>query len=198
MKLASKFLALALTIAPALAVSEWGQCGGIGYSGSTSCDAGLACIKLNDYYFQCQKSTATSAPPSTTPRPTSTSTTSTSTVRPTTSAPPPASTGFVKTSGTRFTLNGSKYTVVGGNSYWIGLIGLSTANMNAAFADIAKAGGTTVRTWGFNEVTSPNGNYYQSWSGSTPTINTGATGLQNFDNVVAAAKANGIRLIVAL
>jgi len=78
------------------------------------------------------------------------------------------------------------------------LIGLSTANMNAAFADIAKAGGTTVRTWGFNEVTSPNGNYYQSWSGSTPTINTGASGLQNFDNVVAAAKANGIRLIVAL
>jgi mannan endo-1,4-beta-mannosidase len=51
---------------------------------------------------------------------------------------------------------------------------------------------------GFNEVTSPNGIYYQSWSGSTPTINTGATGLQNFDNVVAAAKANGLRLIVSL
>ncbi|KAG6840902.1 hypothetical protein C0991_003363 [Blastosporella zonata] len=85
-----------------------------------------------------------------------------------------------------------------GNAYWIGLTGLSTANMNAAFADIAKAGGTTVRTWGFNEVTSASGNYYQSWSGSTPTINTGSTGLQNFDNVVAAAKANGIRLIVAL
>ncbi|KAG6848287.1 hypothetical protein H0H93_001512 [Arthromyces matolae] len=85
-----------------------------------------------------------------------------------------------------------------GNAYWVGLTGLSTANMNAAFADIAKAGGTTVRTWGFNEVTSANGIYYQSWSGSTPTINTGSTGLQNFDNVVAAAKANGIRLIVAL
>ncbi|EEB99969.1 hypothetical protein MPER_00212, partial [Moniliophthora perniciosa FA553] len=28
--------------------------------------------------------------------------------------------------------------------------------------------------------------------------NTGADGLQNFDKVVAAAKANGIRLIVAL
>jgi len=80
----------------------------------------------------------------------------------------------------------------------MGLIGLSVANMNAAFADIAKAGGTTVRTWGFNEVTSPNGDYYQSWSGSAPTVNTGSTGLQNFDNVVAAAKANGIRLIVAL
>ena len=33
---------------------------------------------------------------------------------------------------------------------------------------------------GFNDVTSPNGIYYQSWSGKTPTINTGSTGLQNF------------------
>ncbi|KAG6919061.1 hypothetical protein DXG01_009314 [Tephrocybe rancida] len=101
---------------------------------------------------------------------------------------------------------GINYTGDTSNAYWIGLTGLSTANINAAFADIAKAGVTTLRTWGFNEVTSPNGNYYQSWSGSTPTINTGSTGLQNFgnvkdtdhDNVVAAAKANGIRLIVAL
>lgn len=85
-----------------------------------------------------------------------------------------------------------------GNAYWIGLTGLSTANMNAAFADIAKAGGTTVRTWydylipidplrftqishrGFNEVTSQNGNWFQSWSGKTATINTGSTGLGNF------------------
>jgi mannan endo-1,4-beta-mannosidase len=77
-------------------------------------------------------------------------------------------------------------------------MGYSTSEMNQAFSDIAAAGGTTVRTWGFNEVTSPNGDYYQSWSGSTPTVNYGATGLANFDNVVAAAKANGIHLIVAL
>ncbi|KAF8799264.1 glycoside hydrolase family 5 protein [Phlegmacium glaucopus] len=108
------------------------------------------------------------------------------------------SAGFVTTSGTNFMLDGSRYTVVGGNAYWMGLTGLSITDMNAAFADIAKAGGTTVRTWGFNEVTSAIGNYYQIWSGSTPTINTGATGLQNFDNVIAAAKANGIHLIVAL
>jgi len=95
-------------------------------------------------------------------------------------------------------LNGKTFTVVGENSYWVGLMGYSTTDMNKAFADIAGAGSTVVRTWGFNEVTSPSGDYYQSWSGSTPTINTGATGLGNFDNVVAAAKANGIRLIVAL
>jgi mannan endo-1,4-beta-mannosidase len=117
------------------------------------------------------------------------------------------------------------------NSYWVGLMGYSTTDMNKAFSDIASAGSTVVRTWygiaffsktiysqlyrGFNEVTSPNGIYYQSWSNGVPTINTGATGLANFgecslvvpaagklnssiDNVVAAAKANGIRLIVAL
>ena len=37
---------------------------------------------------------------------------------------------------------------------------------------------------GFNEITSASSNgatnYYQIWSGSTPTINTGLTGLQNF------------------
>lgn len=40
--------------------------------------------------------------------------------------------------------------------------------------------------------------YYQIWNGSIPTVNTGSNGLQNFDNVVASAKKNGLRLIVAL
>lgn len=98
-------------------------------------------------------------------------------------------------------------------------MGYSSTDIDKAFADIASSGATAVRTWyvfpirfprfgrklniviisrGFNEVTSPNGIYYQSWSGSTPTINTGATGLQNFDKIVASAKAHGLRLIVAL
>jgi len=112
---------------------------------------------------------------------------------------PSASTGFVKTRGQKFELNGADYTLVGLNSYWVGLMNLSPAEMSSAFADMAAAGATTSRTWGFDEVTSDPGNaYYQIWNGSTPTINTGANGLQNFDNVIAAAKANGIRLIVTL
>lgn len=35
-------------------VQVWGQCGGIGYSGSTTCASGSACNKVNDYYSQCQ------------------------------------------------------------------------------------------------------------------------------------------------
>ena len=54
---------------------------------------------------------------------------------------------------------------------------------------------------GFNEVTSDPGiyvPYYQIWNGSVPTVNMGSNGLPNFDNVVAMAKKNGLRLIVAL
>ncbi|KDR70984.1 hypothetical protein GALMADRAFT_75662 [Galerina marginata CBS 339.88] len=199
-KLAAGLVAVALSCRFVLAtVPIYGQCGGINYTGDTSCASGTVCTVLNPYYFQCLAGTASTTPPATTTKPATTTTpTTTKPVSSTTSTSPPASTGFVKTSGTKFVLNGSTFTVVGSNSYWVGLTGLSTANMNAAFSDIAKTGATVVRTWGFNEVTSPNGNYYQSWSGSTPTVNTGATGLGNFDNVVAAAKANGLRLIVAL
>jgi hypothetical protein len=33
------------------------------------------------------------------------------------------------------------------NSYWVGLTGLTTDEMDVTFNDIAKTGGTTVRTW---------------------------------------------------
>jgi hypothetical protein len=33
------------------------------------------------------------------------------------------------------------------NSYWVGLTGLTTDEMDVAFNDIANTGGTTVRTW---------------------------------------------------
>jgi mannan endo-1,4-beta-mannosidase len=105
----------------------------------------------------------------------------------------------VKVSGQKFTLNGAPFALVGTNSYWVGLQGLSASDINLAFQDMAKSGATTVRTWGFNDVTSAIGSpYYQSWNGATPTINTGSLGLQNFDLVVAGAKAAGIKLIVAL
>ncbi|KAF9049717.1 CEL4a mannanase [Panaeolus papilionaceus] len=193
MRTLSTIVFLALSYPSALAaVPLWGQCGGKGYTGEKVCVSGAYCSYSNEWYSQCipgtGPTTATVAP-----------TTSTRTVTvPSSTALPPASTGFVKVSGTRFTLDGSKYTVVGGNSYWVGLTGLSDSDMNTAFSDIAKAGGTTCRTWGFNEVTSASGNYYQLWTGGTPTINTGSAGLQNFDRVVSIAKKNNIRLIVAL
>ncbi|KAK7696541.1 hypothetical protein QCA50_001199 [Cerrena zonata] len=68
MKTLASLVALATFIAvPANAVAVWGQCGGIGWTGGTTCDAGNACIKLNDYYSQCQPGAA--APPPTTAAP---------------------------------------------------------------------------------------------------------------------------------
>ncbi|KAJ4379495.1 hypothetical protein N0V85_008844, partial [Neurospora sp. IMI 360204] len=34
-------------------VAKWGQCGGNGYSGCTSCASGSSCKAQNDYYSQC-------------------------------------------------------------------------------------------------------------------------------------------------
>ncbi|KDQ21473.1 glycoside hydrolase family 5 protein [Botryobasidium botryosum FD-172 SS1] len=145
---------------------------------------------LSEYIGLPGNGPTTSAPPVTTTRPGTTTT-------PTNTGSPPASTGFVKTSGQKFTLNGQTFTVVGSNAYWMAQLG-SNADIDKAFTDLQNAGFTTLRTWGFNDVTSPSGTYYQLWSGSTGTLNTGANGLGKFDYVVSSAKAHGIRLIVAL
>lgn len=35
-------------------VPAWGQCGGIGYTGSTNCATGTTCVKSDSYYSQCR------------------------------------------------------------------------------------------------------------------------------------------------
>ncbi|CAE6435346.1 unnamed protein product [Rhizoctonia solani] len=112
---------------------------------------------------------------------------------------PRQSSSYVKTSGQRFTLDGQKFTVAGSNAYWIPQLS-NNADITKAFNDLknAQVGFTTLRTWGFNDVTGPSGTYYQIWNGKTATLNTGADGLGKFDTVVAQAKAAGIRLIVPL
>ncbi|RPD57450.1 hypothetical protein L226DRAFT_615111 [Lentinus tigrinus ALCF2SS1-7] len=45
--------------------TAWGQCGGIGWTGATTCVSGATCTKLNDYYSQCIPG-ASSAPATTT------------------------------------------------------------------------------------------------------------------------------------
>jgi len=50
----------------------WGQCGGQGWTGSTTCASGATCIRLNDYYYQCQPGSTltTSGSTTTTTKPT--------------------------------------------------------------------------------------------------------------------------------
>ncbi|GLB37982.1 putative cellulose-binding GDSL lipase acylhydrolase [Lyophyllum shimeji] len=71
----SALTAIALALAPrSLAQgAAWSQCGGIGWTGATTCVAGCICTKLNDYYSQCipgtGSSTSTTSSSSTTPAP---------------------------------------------------------------------------------------------------------------------------------
>ncbi|KAI0368016.1 hypothetical protein BV20DRAFT_949130 [Pilatotrama ljubarskyi] len=74
MKLSATFSVLAALIPFALAQSpEWGQCGGIGWTGATTCVSGTVCTVINAYYSQCLPGSAAPAPtttpssPSTTP-----------------------------------------------------------------------------------------------------------------------------------
>lgn len=43
-------------------VPAWGQCGGSGYSGATTCVSGYACVAVNQWYSQCQAGGSAPAP----------------------------------------------------------------------------------------------------------------------------------------
>lgn len=43
----------ATTTVPSCQAAHWAQCGGIGFTGCTTCAAGYSCVKTNDYYSQC-------------------------------------------------------------------------------------------------------------------------------------------------
>jgi len=45
--------AAVLSTTASAAVAPWGQCGGNGWTGETTCASGSACVKGNDYYSQC-------------------------------------------------------------------------------------------------------------------------------------------------
>src|SRR5690349_4052264 len=106
-------LSSALLAGPALAQqSAWGQCGGINYTGPTNCVANYACTSQNPWYFQCVPGTAppplatsTHSAPSTTSA--TTTTTKTTPVTTTTTSPPlSTATGFAKTNGVLFDIDG--------------------------------------------------------------------------------------------
>lgn len=67
MKLTLVTLAAATAAGTAYAQSSaYGQCGGIGWSGSTSCVSGYTCQRQSDYYSQCLPGTATTTRATTT------------------------------------------------------------------------------------------------------------------------------------
>ncbi|WYZ44574.1 hypothetical protein EsH8_VII_001010 [Colletotrichum jinshuiense] len=82
------FLALAALTGVATAqAGAWGQCGGQGWTGATTCISGYVCTVSNQWYSQCLPG---SSPP---PAATTLVTQTTSTVKPTTTATPPPTSG---------------------------------------------------------------------------------------------------------
>ena len=118
-----------------------------------------------------------------------------------------AATGFVTRSGTQFMLNGAPFEVVGSNNYYPEYE--PQQMVDDLFSNAQAMGLTTMRVWAFLDIGSldgsrssidgtKNGIYFQYWSSSTnaPVVNTGATGLQMLDYVIASAQAHNIKLIL--
>lgn len=189
--------------------SAWAQCGGIGYTGATSCVNGYACTSYNPYYFQCVPGTSTTAPKTSTTKPLTTTTTSTATTtskarcvsstKTTATTVTPTASGFSKASGVLFTIDGVTKYFAGTNCYWCGFL-TANGDVDHVFTDIAAAGLKIVRVWGFNDVnTIPSDNstvWFQYLSASGSQINTGANGLQRLDYVVSSAQAHGLKVII--
>lgn len=54
MKYAFTLAALAAAVSTVSAqASAWAQCGGEGFTGSTTCVSGYTCVESNEYYSQC-------------------------------------------------------------------------------------------------------------------------------------------------
>jgi len=76
----------------------------------------------------------------------------------------------------------------------------NTADVDKALDDFAASGMKVLRIWGFADSTNNDGSttVFQTWSGSTPKVNTGSNGLERIDYIVSAARSRGIRLIITL
>ena len=101
-------------------------------------------------------------------------------------------------SGTQFTINGETGYFAGTNSYWISFL-TNNADVDTVMSQLQSSGLKVLRVWGFNDATSTPGSgtvWFQSFAGNTPTINTGANGLERLDYVVQSAEAHGIKLII--
>lgn len=186
------------------AVSSYGQCGGSGYSGDTTCQSGWVCQYQNDYYSQCVVGTGstTTTLTTTTKATTSTSKTTTSSstkgATTTTTSSGATSTSFVGTSGLEFTIDGEPGYFAGSNSYWIGFL-TNDDDVDLVLDHMNESGLRILRVWGFNDVVSKPSDgsvYYQLLENGVSSINTGTDGLQRLDYVVASAEKRNVKLII--
>ncbi|KAG8774843.1 hypothetical protein FRC15_001020 [Serendipita sp. 397] len=128
-----KFALFALSLGSALSavkaqVAAYGQCGGLNYTGSTTCVSGYTCVYSNDWYSQCVPSTQAASSSSTKTSSTKTSSTKTSSTK--TSSTKTSSTSSKTSSSSQV----STTAAAGGVTGWAALGGTTGG-----------AGGTTTR-----------------------------------------------------
>jgi mannan endo-1,4-beta-mannosidase len=103
---------------------------------------------------------------------------------------------YASVSGTLFNIDGTTQYIAGSNAYWLAFL-TSNTDVDTVFTHFKASGLKVLRIWGFNDVSSATSDvWFQSFSGSTPTINTGTNGLQRLDYVVSSAEAHGVKLII--
>jgi endoglucanase len=97
----------------------WAQCGGIGYSGGTTCQSGWTCVVQNAYYSQCLQSTGGSNPTTTTTTTTIITSAKTTLQTTTKASPPPTTTTTITTATTSASASASPS--ASGKFKWMGV-----------------------------------------------------------------------------
>jgi mannan endo-1,4-beta-mannosidase len=109
--------------------------------------------------------------------------------------PPPPSSGYVKTQGTHFTLDGRPFYFQGTNFYRLGLLDKQTDDqVPTILGQFADRDIRVVRIWGFSCGRA--GAMIKSVTGGTIEYDEGA--LRRLDLVLAEARRSGVKLILAL
>jgi len=106
---------------------------------------------------------------------------------------------FVTSQNGQFSVNGSHFTFVGTNAYWLPTLN-NEQDIDNTLATIAANKIKVVRVWGFNDVATipESGTWFQQISNGIATINNGTNGLQKLDQVIELAQKHGIYVIVSL
>ncbi|KAF5389868.1 hypothetical protein D9757_003635 [Collybiopsis confluens] len=156
---------------------EWGQCGGIGWTGPTTCVAGTVCTVLNPYFFQCLPGTAppTTTAPVTTPPVTTPPVTSTPSTSPVSSTGP---SGTVSIPAAPTGTNSNALARAAGKLYF------GTATDNSELSDSAYVAILNDNTY-FGQLTPANS---MKWDATEP--QQGTFLFSGGDQIVAQAKAH--------
>ncbi|KXG51480.1 Immunoglobulin E-set [Penicillium griseofulvum] len=176
-------------------VPGYGQCGGSGYTGSTTCTSGFVCTSQNDWYSQCLPGTPTSSVTTAVTTSKATTTTLTTTTKSTTQEATTTSKGAVCT-GTFSAISASDFVSKLHPGWNLGNT-LDAVPDEGSWNNPPVVASTfnTVKTAGFKSVRLPV-TYADHFTGSSPDWTVDPAWLQRVSDVVDMIVARGLYAIV--